>query len=160
MTINFHSVVLITNQFEILKDFYKNILHQEIEFDFGNCIGFKGGFSIWQLQHQYPITKALGKQYDPSGNKNLEVCFDTDEFDEVIDSLKIYSIGYLHGVEEESWGQRTIRFYDPDKNLVEIGESMRCFALRLYYQGLDAKEIVKRTSIPLDMVIGYLKNDH
>ncbi|MDZ7741051.1 MAG: hypothetical protein U5Q03_04695 [Bacteroidota bacterium] len=61
-----------------MKSFYQEILQQEIDIDFGNCIGFKNGISLWKLQEDYPIAKHLGKTYDQSGNKNLEICFETE----------------------------------------------------------------------------------
>jgi len=45
-----------------------------------------------------------------------------------------------------------IRFYDPENNLVEIGETIPCFVKRFFNQGMSAEEISKRTSVPIQMV--------
>ena len=87
MEIKFHSTVIMTEEFELMKSFYQNILQQQIEFDFGNCIGFKNGLSLWKLKDDYPIAKKLGRTFDNSGNKNLEICFETDDFELVVESL-------------------------------------------------------------------------
>jgi catechol 2,3-dioxygenase-like lactoylglutathione lyase family enzyme len=152
MDIKFHSSVIITRDFDKMKEFYQDILQQEIEFDFGNCIGFKCGLSIWQLQPDYPIAERLGKTYDASGNKNLELCFETASFDKVVSGLKNHKIEYLHNIIEEKWGQKTIRFYDPENNLIEIGETIPCFVQRFYNQGMKIEEVSKRTSVPLEFI--------
>lgn len=87
MEIKFHSTVIMTEEFELMKSFYQNILQQQIEFDFGNCIGFKNGLSLWKLKDDYPIAKKLGRTFDNSGNKNLEICLETDDFELVVESL-------------------------------------------------------------------------
>lgn len=152
MEIKFHSTVIMTEEFELMKSFYQNILQQEIEFDFGNCIGFKNGLSLWKLKEEYPIATKLGRTFDKSGNKNLEICFETDDFELVVENLNKYKLKYLHYETEELWGQQTIRFYDPESNLVEIGETIPCFVKRFRKQGLSAEEISKKTSVPIEMV--------
>ena len=152
MEIKFHSTVIMTEEFGLMKSFYQNILQQKIEFDFGNCIGFKNGLSLWKLKEEYPIAMKLGRTFDKSGNKNLEICFETDDFESVVENIKKHQLKYLHNVIEELWGQHTIRFYDPESNLVEIGETIPCFVKRFRNQGMSAEEISKKTSVSIEMV--------
>ena len=58
----------------------------------------------------------------------------------------------MHNETEELWGQQTIRFYDPENNLVEIGETIPCFVKRFRNQGMSEADISKRTSVPIEMV--------
>jgi catechol 2,3-dioxygenase-like lactoylglutathione lyase family enzyme len=148
----FHSTVILTENFEKMKQFYQDVLKQDIEFDFGNCIGFKNGLSLWKLKEEYPIAKKLGRTFDKSGNKNLEICFETEDFELVIENLNKYKLKYLLNETEELWGQQTIRFYDPENNLVEIGETIPCFVKRFRNQGMSTEEISKKTSVPIEMV--------
>ena len=152
MEIKFHSTVIMIEDFEQMKSFYQNILQQKIEFDFGNCVGFSNGLSLWKLKEEYPIAKKLGRTFDNSGNKNLEICFETDDFEIVVENLNKYKLKYLHNETEELWGQQTIRFYDPENNLVEIGETIPCFVKRFRNQGMSEEEISKKTSVPVEMV--------
>lgn len=92
MDIKFHSTVIMTQDFDKMKAFYQETLQQEIDVDFGNCIGFKNGISLWKLEEEYPIAKKLGKTYDQSGNKNLEICFETDDYEKVIAKLKKHDL--------------------------------------------------------------------
>ncbi len=152
MNIKFQSSVIFTKDFGKMKDFYQNIMKQEIEFDFGNCIGFKCGLSIWSLQPEYTITKNLGYSFNDNGNKNLELCFETDDFENIIADFEKIEIKYLHNVIEEKWGQRTIRFFDPEDNLLEIGETIFCFVKRFYNMGMTYEEIANRTSVPIEHI--------
>jgi len=152
MEIKFHSTVIITDDFDKMKAFYLEILQQEIEVDFGNCISFKNGLTLWKLKEEYPIAKKLRRTYDKFGNRNLEICFETDSFEMVIEKLKNQKLNYLHEVTEELWGQLTIRFYDPENNLVEIGETITCFVKRFRNQGMSEEEISKKTSVPIEVV--------
>lgn len=152
MKITLSSTVLITKDFDKMRSFYQNILHQDIEVDFGNCIGFKNGLSLWKLKEEYPIALKLGHTFHSSGNKNLEICFETDDFALVVETLKKQQITYLHEVAEEVWGQQTIRFYDPENNLIEIGETIPCFVKRFYNQGMSIEDVSKKTSVPIEIV--------
>jgi catechol 2,3-dioxygenase-like lactoylglutathione lyase family enzyme len=152
MKIKFHSAVVFTRDFEIMKSFYAEVLMQEIDFDFGNCIGFKNGLSLWQLKDEYPIAQKLERTFSDLGNNNLELCFETDDFDAVAESLQHQNIKYLHYKAEELWGQQTIRFYDPENNLIEIGETIACFVKRFRNSGMTIEEIAARTSVPATMV--------
>lgn len=59
---------------------------------------------------------------------------------------------YLHETTEELWGQQTIRFYDPENNLIEIGETTSCFVRRFKNQGMSLEEVSKRTFVPVETV--------
>lgn len=152
MNLKLSSTVIICQDLDTMKSFYHEVLQQEIEVDFGNCIAFKSKISLWQLTEEYPIAQKLGRTFSEHRNNNLEICFETEEFDEIVENLKKLDINYLHEVEEETWGQQTIRFYDPENNLIEIGETIPCFVKRFYSQGLILEEVAKRTSVPLEYV--------
>jgi 2-polyprenyl-6-methoxyphenol hydroxylase-like FAD-dependent oxidoreductase len=72
-------------------------------------------------------------------------------------SLKEIGINLIHDIEEEEWGQLTIRFLDPDGNIIEVGESMPCFCRRLSRSGLSVSEVARKTGIPIESVEGYLR---
>ena len=147
MNITFGSSVIICNDLNTMKDFYQEVLQQIVDFDFGNCISYKSRISLWQLKEHYPISEKLGYTYSTQGNQNLELSFETDEYEQLLTHLKQYDLKYLHHTEEESWGQKTLRLFDPEHNLIEIGESIPCFVKRLYNSGKNIAEVAARTSI-------------
>ncbi len=139
-----------------MKRFYIDVMGQSVAFDFGNCLSFQCGLTIWQLKDSYPITKALGVVPEPNVGA-VEVCFETDDFDADSAFVKAASVPLLHDITQESWGQLTLRFYDPDKNIVELGESMPCFCRRLHSSGMDAAAVAGKTGIPIETVADYLR---
>lgn len=155
--IKFHSPVIITKNIEAQKQFYTTILQQTIELDFGNCVVLKCGISLWQLRPDHIIVNKTGSTFSDNGNKNLELCFETELFDQAIESLSKFELVKLHDVIEESWGQRVIRFYDPEENLVELGETIPSFVKRLYQMGMTIEEVCQKSSVPIEMVREYIK---
>jgi len=152
MDIKFHSTVLICNDHDKMKAFYQDTLLQSIEVDFGNCIVLKNGLSLWKLSPEYPLANKLGRTFHNAGNNNMEICFETEDFEQIANKLSNVSIRFIHKETEETWGQLTIRFYDPENNIIEIGESIPCFVKRFYNQGLSIEEVSQRTSVPASMV--------
>lgn len=159
MNIHFQSTVIITRDFEKMKDFYQNILEQKIALDFGNCITFDCGLTLWKLLPTYPLVQKIGSCYHESGNKNLELCFETESFEEVCKAIKSQNVKELHDVTEENWGQMTYRFYDPENNLIEIGETIPCFVKRFFKQGMTVEEIFNKTSVSKEMIAQIVKNE-
>jgi catechol 2,3-dioxygenase-like lactoylglutathione lyase family enzyme len=155
MAITFHSTVLITKNFDEMKRFYTDVMQQSIAFDFGNCVSFQCGLAIWALKDSYPITKALGAVPEPNVGA-VEVCFETEDFDADAAAVKTAGAPLMHDIAEENWGQLTLRFYDPDKNIVELGESMPCFCRRLHGAGLSVGAVAEKTGISIETVADYL----
>ena len=147
MDLQFNSSVLFCNDLQQQREFYEIFLNQEVELDMGSCIIFKNKFSLWKLTEEFPISKELGYTYEHLGNRNLEMCFETENFEDAVEKVLLSELRILHNVEEERWGQYTIRFYDPEGNLVEIGESMKCFVQRMKTSGMDVKQIAKKSGL-------------
>lgn len=152
MNIQFQSSILITNNFDRLKSFYVDVLGLTIELDFGPCITFNCGLAIWKLSEKHTVARYLGRQYSTDGNKNLELCFEAEDFDKSVKKLREYNPKLLHDIEEETWGQRTIRFFDPDNNLIELGEPLPGFVKRLHDEGMSIDQVAEKTSVPVDQV--------
>ena len=58
---------------------------------------------------------------------------------------------------EQPWRQRVVRFYDPDRHIIEIGESMEHLSYRLHNEGLSPDDISKITMLPLEFVTGSIQ---
>ncbi|MGE4284585.1 MAG: VOC family protein, partial [Clostridia bacterium] len=81
---------------------------------------------------------------------NFELYFEEAQFDEFVKRLKSFEIQYVHDVIEYPWGQRVIRFYDPDMHMIEVGESMETVVKRFIAQGLSVEETAERTQHPIN----------
>ena len=147
------STALFVKDIESSKKFYICILGMSIDLDFGKNVIFKNGFSIWEIQKGHIIPETLGiDNISDSGINRSELYFETENLEDVLETLKRNRVAFLHEVHEEPWGQLTIRFFDPDNHLIEIEESMRQFVSRFHEQGLSTEQISKKTSVPKDEV--------
>jgi catechol 2,3-dioxygenase-like lactoylglutathione lyase family enzyme len=140
---------------EISKAFYCKILKQEIATDFGNNISLKSGLTLWQIPEWHDLYKGFYTRR--STNKAMEIYFETTNIMDVVKQIEKNNISKQHELIEESWGQKTIRIFDPDNNLVEIGEKMEIFIKRMYTEGLSIEEINKKTGVPEKLIWDYIK---
>lgn len=152
--------VLFVKDIEKSKNFYSGILKQKISFDFGTNVMYTSGFAIWQIRDSHVIPSNLGLENTQNKSVNrFELCFETEDIDEVYNNLISHKISFLHEITEEIWGQRTIRFFDPDNHLIEIGESLHQFVLRFYKQGMTLQQVSERTHVPVADVENIINSE-
>ena len=58
-----------------------------------------------------------------SSNNSCELYFEEADIEGFIEKLERYypEVQYVNRLMTHSWGQKVIRFYDPDGNLIEVG---------------------------------------
>jgi catechol 2,3-dioxygenase-like lactoylglutathione lyase family enzyme len=133
------------------RKFYEEVLGQEVILDFGANITFDGNFSLQSLDSWQKFIEKE-KAAIAFGSNSFELYFEENRFDEFLNKLSACPIEYIHPLVEYSWGQRVVRFYDPDHHIIEVGESMTCVVHRFYDQGLSIDEIASRTQHPVEFV--------
>lgn len=149
------SSVLFVSDIEVSKAFYSDILDQKVEHDFGKNIIYAGGLAIWQINPAHVIADQL----HTSGSANrFELYFESDNLEDSLQRLEAHSVQFLHRIIEEPWGQRTMRFFDPDAHLIEIGETMPAFVRRMSLSGMSSEQIADKTHIALH-VIQHIVNE-
>ena len=120
------------------REFYEKILKQKVKYDFGENVTFKGDFSIHLESH---FQKLINNSKILHGGNNFELYFETDNLEDIEKELRQNNIEFIHEIYEQPWRQKVMRFYDPDRNIIEIGESMEVLSYRLYKEGLKIEEI-------------------
>jgi len=148
----FKSVAIFVKDIKKSKKFYIEILNQEIEHDFTKSIMFKNGLTLWEVQEEHEIRKL---STDDRVNR-FELYFETEDIERDYKIILKSGAEFLHSIEEE-WGQKTMRFFDLDNHLIEIGESLETFILNMNNIGLSVDEIVKKSGVKLDVVNKILK---
>lgn len=116
------NVLIVVNDIEKSKAFYKDLFGLDVVLDNdGNMILTEGlvlqDAAIWK--------SFLDKDIIPRNNA-AELYFEESDIEEFAKKLDEYRppIQYVNRLMEHSWGQKVIRFYDPDGNLIEVGTPM------------------------------------
>ena len=86
------------------------------------------------------------------GGNNFELYFEYDDVEQIVEKLKAEKVEFVHELREQPWKQLVVRFYDPDKNIIEIGETIEYLAFRLYRQGNSIDDISKMTGLNSEFV--------
>ncbi|HCP15232.1 MAG TPA: glyoxalase [Peptococcaceae bacterium] len=152
----FKAPLIVVEDMARSRKFYEDILGQKVILDFGANITFQGDFS---LQTKDTWMKFIGKTGSEivSGSNSFELYFEEEAFDAFIERLDSRNLEVLHDVTEYSWGQKVIRFYDPDRHIIEVGESMTGVVRRLIADGLSVEQTAARTQHPVEFVKGCLR---
>ena len=104
------------------KKFYHDLFGLELVLDNnGNMILTEG----LVLQDEKIWREFLGKEIIPQNNA-CELYFEEMDIEAFVQKLeRLYpSIVYVNRLITHSWGQKVIRFYDLDGNLIEVGTPM------------------------------------
>lgn len=144
--------LIVVKDMERSRKFYEEILGQKVVRDYGANIIFKGDFS---LQTEETWIDFIGKSSDSIifQPNNFELYFEEKHFDKFVQKLELHDIEKVHDVKEYSWGQRVVRFYDPDGYVIEVGESMVQVVKRMAEEGLSFEEIAEKSQQTLEFVI-------
>lgn len=120
--------------------------------DFGENITFEGEFALQSKSSWMNFIHKDEKDIISKSN-NFELYFEEENFAEFMSRIKSFEkIEYVHDVVEYPWGQKVIRFYDPDKHIIEIGESMKAVIKRFLSEGLSVEETAQRSQHPIEFV--------
>lgn len=138
------------------RKFYESVLNQKVKADFGENVTFHGDFSIHLKSHYLGL---INYNQIKSGGNNFELYFEHDDIDNIVDRLKEYGATFIHPAQEQPWRQKVVRFYDPDQNIIEVGESMEHLAYRLHCEGLAIDEIATITYMPKELIGEVLKQN-
>ena len=148
-TLKYTSTLIAVADMEISKQFYHDVLGLEIVADFGDNVTLDGGIALQTMNTWKTFIRTDNLVLS---NNAGELYFEEEDMDTFCDHLKKFDICYVHPLFEHRWGQRVVRFYDPDKHIIEVGEKLDAVILRFMENGLSAEETAVRMDIPFDFV--------
>ena len=134
--------------------FYQDVLGQEVLLDYGGNVTLSCGIA---LQSMEGWKQFLGTEDIKLKGRDGELYFEEDDMDSFLKSLENKEIEFVHPLETQPWGQRCIRFYDPDGHIIEVGENMAAVTKRFRDNGLTVEEIAKQMGIAEEYVRAYLE---
>ena len=116
------NVLIVVRDIERSKKYYRDLFGLDVVMDNdGNMILTEGlvlqDAKIWQ--------NFLGKEIIPENN-SCELYFEEKDLEGFVRRLEeLYpDTVYVNRLMTHSWGQKVVRFYDPDGNLIEVGTPM------------------------------------
>lgn len=116
------NVLLVVKDIEKSKQFYHDLFGLDLVLDNnGNVILTEG----LVLQDEKIWKDFLKKDILPQSN-SCELYFEERDIEGFVQKLeRLYpSIAYVNRLMTHSWGQKVLRFYDLDGNLIEVGTPM------------------------------------
>lgn len=149
-------ILFVSRDLERTKDFYWKLFGLRKISDFGTNITLKGGISFQTLDSW---AEFLQKPIDSIQLENhaSELFFEEDDMDGFLEKLKEYEVEVVHECYMHAWGARTIRFYDPDRHIIEVSESLPFVIQRLSKEGRSVEEIHEKTMLSIKMIERMLK---
>lgn len=116
------NVLIVVKDIEKSRKFYHDLFGIDLVLDNdGNMILTEG----LVLQDEKIWKSFLGRDILPQNNA-CELYFEEQDIEAFVEKLeRLYpSVEYVNHLMTHSWGQRIIRFYDLDGNLIEVGTPM------------------------------------
>lgn len=148
------NILIVVSDIERSKAFYKDLFGLTVTADFGENVVLTEGLV---LQEKKLWERFIGKEAVLGGN-DAELYFEENDIDGFLRKLdgSEHSIEYLNRCREHDWGQRVIRIYDPDRHVIEIGESMEYVVRRFLNSGMTAEQTAGKTQLPLSQIQEYM----
>lgn len=113
------NILIVVKDIEQSRQFYHELFGLSTTLDNdGNMILTEG----LVLQDEKIWKDFLGKEIIPESNA-CELYFEEPDIEAFVEKLeRLYpTIQYVNRLMTHSWGQKVVRFYDPDGNLIEVG---------------------------------------
>lgn len=117
------NVLIVVKDIEKSKVFYKDLFGlQEIQNNEGNVILTEG-----LVLQDAAVWKDFLKKEIMAYNHASELYFEERDMKSFINKLDHYKepIQYISQLAEDSWGQKSVRLYDPDGNMIEVRSPMQ-----------------------------------
>ena len=113
------NVLIVVKDIDKAKQFYHDLFGLDMINDYDGNMVLTEGLS---LQEERYWKEFLGRDIIPENNAS-ELYFEEADIEGFIEKLEKYypDVKYVNRLMTHSWGQRVVRFYDPDGNLIEVG---------------------------------------
>lgn len=152
----FKNPLIAVTDMERSVEFYRRVLGLRKIADFGANVTLTGGVC---LQTAETWADFIGRSPEELGwcGKVSELYFEEAEFDTFAEKLEAMEIHYVHPVREHAWGQRVVRFYDPDSHIIEVGEPISAVCRRFLEGGMSPEQAAERMDVPLKLVTDSMR---
>jgi catechol 2,3-dioxygenase-like lactoylglutathione lyase family enzyme len=143
MNLSYPNALLFVPDLQAAAQFYRDVLGLEVKKETDNSIVLQCGLTLLHIANDHILART------PRG---AELKFETDDLPAALQQLKAAQVAFLHEIHEEPWGQRIIRVYDPQKNVVEIRETTKTYVSRMKNDGLSVEEMKRKTGMTEEQI--------
>jgi lactoylglutathione lyase len=147
----YKGTLIAVSDMETSKSFYHDVLDMDVINDFGANVQLDGGLFLQTADTWSDFIR--GKEIHFKNNAG-ELYFEVSDIDVFYQKLQRMDIEYIHELYEHLWGQRVVRFYDPDHHVIEVAEDIRMVVKRFLASGMTLAETAKRMDVSVDYVRG------
>ena len=113
------NVLIVVKDIERSRKFYHDLFGLEMILDNDGHMRLTEGLV---LQEEWIWRQFLGRDVILENNSS-ELYFEESDLEGFVEKLEAYypEVRYANRMMTHSWGQKVVRFYDPDGNLIEVG---------------------------------------
>ena len=117
------NILIVVNDIEVSKKFYQELFGLRVVTDFGENVILTEGLVLQEKQSWEKLTEVEVNKYA----NDMELFFEENDMDGFLQKLKnsVWNIEYVNECEENFMGQRVVRFYDLDKHIIEVKETLK-----------------------------------
>lgn len=145
----YKGTLIAVKDMEESKKFYHDLLNMNVVGDFGANVQLDGGLFLQTLDTwgNYINNKEVYLK-----NNAGELYFEVSDIDGFYKKLQAANIEYIHELLEHNWGQRVVRFYDPNYHIIEVAEDISMVVKRFFHNGMTVEQVAERMDVPVDYV--------
>ena len=154
----FSGTLLAVRDINRSRKLYEGLLGCKVAMDLGVYIAYTNGIAL-QAEETWLTFIERDAEDIVYGANDAELYFDEHEIESFYIRLRVFDVELIHELKEHSWGQRVVRFYDPDGHIIEVGEHMGDVARRFLGEGMTREEAAKRMEIPQELLDAFLKDE-
>jgi len=151
--LRYEGYMLVVKDVQNSTKFYAEVLNTATELELPGHVVFSNGLFLL-LEKDWLLFTGLHSENMTYAALSSELVFETDDidgFDRHLATIK--GIQIIHGIKEHPWGRRSVRFFDPDRHVVEVGESMRVVVTRFLRQGMSVEEAAAKSEFPVSFAL-------
>lgn len=149
----YSGVVLAVREMQTARKFYEDTMGLTVISDFGANVAFEGGLALQTLDSFADLLLGMDAKQIRLGGNDAELYFENDGVDGFAETLTAQGMELVHDIKEQPWGQRVVRFYDHDRHIIEVGETMEFVIRRFLKEGMTPEEVADKTMYPLTYIV-------
>lgn len=143
--------LLAVKDMEASKKFYQSVMGMSVLLDLGANVTLSGGLSLQSFDTWKGFINTDEVTF---GANDAEMYFETETFEKFVKQHEKNLDVIVK--KQQDWGQNVIRFYDPDKHIIEVGESMTVVCMRMQNEGMNIEQIAEKTGFTPEHVANLL----